>query len=167
MFPFRLPLLRLSRAPHVALPSLHLPSNARTASTRSAAVGGKPTKAATPSPASAKLAASAVAAQWELVVGAEIHAQIEAATKLFSSSPTPFGAAPNSQVSIIDAAMPGSLPVRAGRRGLHGPVCCGLSGLSGLGLSSTMLISATIVSLLFLIRAGLVFRVPLAPADGQ
>ena len=48
---------------------------------------------------------------WDLVIGIEIHAQVNSKSKLFSSSPTDFGSKPNSQVSLIDAAMPGMLPV--------------------------------------------------------
>ena len=48
---------------------------------------------------------------WNLVIGIEIHAQVNSKSKLFSSSPTDFGSKPNSQVSLIDAAMPGMLPV--------------------------------------------------------
>ena len=48
---------------------------------------------------------------WNLVIGIEIHAQVKSNSKLFSSSPTNFGSNPNSQVSLIDAAMPGMLPV--------------------------------------------------------
>ncbi len=48
---------------------------------------------------------------WEMVIGMEIHAQVIANSKLFSGAPTKFGAAPNSQVSLVDAAMPGMLPV--------------------------------------------------------
>jgi aspartyl-tRNA(Asn)/glutamyl-tRNA(Gln) amidotransferase subunit B len=47
---------------------------------------------------------------YELVVGCEIHAQVASKAKLFSRAATEFGAAPNSQVSLIDAAMPGMLP---------------------------------------------------------
>lgn len=49
--------------------------------------------------------------KWEYVIGLEVHAQIESNSKLFSGSSTEFGAAPNSQVSLVDAAMPGMLPV--------------------------------------------------------
>lgn len=49
--------------------------------------------------------------KWEYVIGLEIHAQIASNSKLFSGSPTEFGSAPNTQVSLIDAAMPGMLPV--------------------------------------------------------
>src|SRR5689334_22514360 len=50
--------------------------------------------------------------QWEVVVGLEVHAQITAtASKLFSGAATAFGAEPNTQVSLVDAAMPGMLPV--------------------------------------------------------
>ena len=48
---------------------------------------------------------------WELVVGLEVHAQVASASKLFSGSSTAFGAPPNSHVSLVDAAMPGMLPV--------------------------------------------------------
>ena len=48
---------------------------------------------------------------WEVVIGLEIHAQVKSNSKLFSSSPTKFGSEPNSQVSLVDAAMPGMLPV--------------------------------------------------------
>jgi aspartyl-tRNA(Asn)/glutamyl-tRNA(Gln) amidotransferase subunit B len=48
---------------------------------------------------------------WEIVIGMEVHAQITANSKLFSGSSTEFGAEPNSQVSLVDAAMPGMLPV--------------------------------------------------------
>lgn len=49
--------------------------------------------------------------EWEVVIGMEVHAQITANTKLFSGAATSFGAEPNSQVSMVDAAMPGMLPV--------------------------------------------------------
>ena len=48
---------------------------------------------------------------WEMVIGLEVHAQIATQAKLFSGAATAFGAAPNSQVSLVDAAMPGMLPV--------------------------------------------------------
>ncbi len=48
---------------------------------------------------------------WEIVVGLEIHAQVTSKAKLFSGSSTAFGAEPNSHVSLVDAAMPGMLPV--------------------------------------------------------
>ncbi|MDR0630914.1 MAG: Asp-tRNA(Asn)/Glu-tRNA(Gln) amidotransferase subunit GatB [Holosporales bacterium] len=48
---------------------------------------------------------------WEIVIGLEVHAQILTKSKLFSASPTEFGADPNTQVSFYDAAMPGMLPV--------------------------------------------------------
>ncbi len=49
--------------------------------------------------------------KWEVVIGIEVHAQVSSNSKLFSGSSTEFGAEPNSQVSFIDAAMPGMLPV--------------------------------------------------------
>ncbi|WP_406239435.1 Asp-tRNA(Asn)/Glu-tRNA(Gln) amidotransferase subunit GatB [Acetobacter orientalis] len=48
---------------------------------------------------------------WEIVVGLEVHAQIISQSKLFSGSSTTFGAEPNTQVSLVDAAFPGMLPV--------------------------------------------------------
>lgn len=48
---------------------------------------------------------------WEVVIGLEVHAQVTSAAKLFSSAATAFGAQPNAQVSFVDAAMPGMLPV--------------------------------------------------------
>ncbi len=48
---------------------------------------------------------------WEMVIGLEVHAQVIANSKLFSGAATAFGAEPNSQVSLVDAAMPGMLPV--------------------------------------------------------
>lgn len=49
--------------------------------------------------------------EWELVIGLEVHAQVTSKAKLFSGASTAFGAEPNSQVSLVDAAMPGMLPV--------------------------------------------------------
>jgi len=49
--------------------------------------------------------------QWEVVIGLEVHAQVTSNAKLFSSSSTKFGSDSNSQVSLVDAAMPGMLPV--------------------------------------------------------
>ncbi|WP_294540758.1 Asp-tRNA(Asn)/Glu-tRNA(Gln) amidotransferase subunit GatB [uncultured Rhodoblastus sp.] len=48
---------------------------------------------------------------WEVVIGLEIHAQVTSKSKLFSGASTEFGGAPNSHVSLVDAAMPGMLPV--------------------------------------------------------
>jgi aspartyl-tRNA(Asn)/glutamyl-tRNA(Gln) amidotransferase subunit B len=48
---------------------------------------------------------------WEVVVGMEVHAQVTSNAKLFSGAATEFGGAPNSHVSLVDAAMPGMLPV--------------------------------------------------------
>src|SRR5688572_12951280 len=48
--------------------------------------------------------------EWEVVIGLEVHAQVTSHAKLFSGASTEFGAEPNSQVSLIDAAMPGMLP---------------------------------------------------------
>lgn len=48
---------------------------------------------------------------WEMVIGLEVHAQVSSRAKLFSGAAAEFGAEPNSQVSFVDAAMPGMLPV--------------------------------------------------------
>jgi aspartyl-tRNA(Asn)/glutamyl-tRNA(Gln) amidotransferase subunit B len=49
--------------------------------------------------------------KWEVIIGLEIHAQVSSKSKLFSGASTKFGAEPNAQVSLVDAAMPGMLPV--------------------------------------------------------
>src|ERR1700691_2686996 len=48
---------------------------------------------------------------WEVVIGMEVHAQVTSQAKLFSGASTAFGGEPNSHVSLVDAAMPGMLPV--------------------------------------------------------
>ncbi len=49
--------------------------------------------------------------EWEVVIGLEVHAQVVSESKLFSGASTTFGSEPNTQVSLVDAAMPGMLPV--------------------------------------------------------
>lgn len=49
--------------------------------------------------------------QWETVIGLEVHTQLSTQSKIFSGSPTTFGAAPNTQASAVDIALPGVLPV--------------------------------------------------------
>lgn len=66
---------------------------------------------------------------WEMVIGIEIHAQVLSEGKLFSGAATKFGAEPNSQVSLVDAAMPGMLPV-INERAVDAAI------LTGLGLNS-------------------------------
>ncbi|MEQ8508800.1 MAG: Asp-tRNA(Asn)/Glu-tRNA(Gln) amidotransferase subunit GatB [Rhodospirillaceae bacterium] len=66
---------------------------------------------------------------WEVVIGLEVHAQVVSNAKLFSGSPTDFGAEPNSQVSFVDAAMPGMLPV-------VNEVCVEQAVRTGLGLKA-------------------------------
>ena len=66
---------------------------------------------------------------WEVVIGLEVHAQVTAEAKLFSGAATRFGAEPNSQVSFIDAAMPGMLPV-------INRVCVEQAVRTGLGLDA-------------------------------
>ena len=48
---------------------------------------------------------------WEVIIGLEVHAQVVSESKLFSGSSTKFGAKPNTQVSLVDSAFPGMLPV--------------------------------------------------------
>ena len=66
---------------------------------------------------------------WEVVIGLEVHAQIISTAKLFSGAATEFGAEPNTQVSLVDAAMPGMLPVING-------VCIEQAVRTGLGLGA-------------------------------
>ena len=54
---------------------------------------------------------SGATGDWEVVIGLEVHAQVTSNAKLFSGAATAFGAEPNAQVSLVDAAMPGMLPV--------------------------------------------------------
>ncbi len=53
--------------------------------------------------------------EWEIVIGLEVHAQAMSEAKLFSGASTAFGSSPNENVSLVDAAMPGMLPVINGR----------------------------------------------------
>jgi aspartyl-tRNA(Asn)/glutamyl-tRNA(Gln) amidotransferase subunit B len=62
-------------------------------------------------PVSPKKLIKGATGDWEIVVGMEIHAQVNSAAKLFSGASTRFGNEPNSNVSLVDAAMPGMLPV--------------------------------------------------------
>src|SRR5690348_907200 len=66
---------------------------------------------------------------WEVVVGMEVHAQVTSRSKLFSGASTAFGGEPNSHVSLVDAAMPGMLPV-------INEECVAQAVRSGLGLKS-------------------------------
>ncbi|MGQ4272951.1 Asp-tRNA(Asn)/Glu-tRNA(Gln) amidotransferase subunit GatB [Terrihabitans sp. B22-R8] len=62
-------------------------------------------------PADPKKLISGATGDWEMVIGMEIHAQVTSEAKLFSGSSTEFGRPPNSNVSLVDAALPGMLPV--------------------------------------------------------
>jgi aspartyl-tRNA(Asn)/glutamyl-tRNA(Gln) amidotransferase subunit B len=66
---------------------------------------------------------------WEVVIGLEVHAQVASHAKLFSGASTEFGGAPNSHVSLVDAAMPGMLPV-------INEACIAQAVRTGLGLSA-------------------------------
>ncbi len=61
--------------------------------------------------ASAPFRIKGATGDWEVVIGLEVHAQVTSNAKLFSGAATAFGAEPNTQVSLVDAAMPGMLPV--------------------------------------------------------
>ncbi len=62
-------------------------------------------------PADPKKLLKGATGDWEVVIGLEIHAQVTSSAKLFSGAATAFGAEPNAHVSLVDAAMPGMLPV--------------------------------------------------------
>ena len=62
-------------------------------------------------PAKASKLIKGATGDWEIVIGLEVHAQVNSNAKLFSGSATAFGAGPNEHVSLVDAAMPGMLPV--------------------------------------------------------
>jgi aspartyl-tRNA(Asn)/glutamyl-tRNA(Gln) amidotransferase subunit B len=64
-----------------------------------------------PKSAGSKNLISGAKGDWEVIVGLEVHAQVASKSKLFSGAPTAFGGDPNSHVSLVDAAMPGMLPV--------------------------------------------------------
>src|SRR3954449_9219697 len=66
---------------------------------------------------------------WEVVIGMEVHAQVSSNAKLFSGASTGFGGEPNSHVSLVDAAMPGMLPV-------INEVCVRQAVRTGLGLKA-------------------------------
>src|SRR5215475_7092643 len=68
---------------------------------------------------------------WEIILGLEVHAQVISEAKLFSGAATSFGAEPNSQVSLVDAAFPGMLPVINQR-------CIDQAVKTGLGLNATI-----------------------------
>jgi aspartyl-tRNA(Asn)/glutamyl-tRNA(Gln) amidotransferase subunit B len=68
---------------------------------------------------------------WELVIGLEVHAQVKSKAKLFSGASTEFGAEPNTNVSLVDAAMPGMLPVING-------FCVKQAVRTGLGLKAAI-----------------------------
>jgi len=62
-------------------------------------------------PVASKNLISGSSGDWEVIVGLEVHAQVASKSKLFSGASTAFGGDPNSHVSLVDAAMPGMLPV--------------------------------------------------------
>src|SRR5210317_805030 len=68
---------------------------------------------------------------WEMVIGMEVHAQVASKSKLFSGASTEFGAEPNENVSLVDAAMPGMLPV-------INEACVSQAVRTGLGLKAVI-----------------------------
>ncbi|HLH92389.1 MAG TPA: Asp-tRNA(Asn)/Glu-tRNA(Gln) amidotransferase subunit GatB [Xanthobacteraceae bacterium] len=80
-------------------------------------------------PAKASKLIKGATGDWEVVVGMEIHAQVTSRSKLFSGASTEFGGEPNSHVSLVDAAMPGMLPV-------INEECVAQAVRSGLGLKA-------------------------------
>src|SRR3954453_23524669 len=73
---------------------------------------------------------------WEMVIGLEVHAQVTSCSKLFSGAATEFGGDPNSHVSLVDAAMPGMLPV-INEACVRQAVRTGLGQKAGVNLRST------------------------------
>ncbi|WP_439499803.1 Asp-tRNA(Asn)/Glu-tRNA(Gln) amidotransferase subunit GatB [Bosea sp. (in: a-proteobacteria)] len=80
-------------------------------------------------PADPKKLIKGATGDWEIVIGMEIHAQVTSNAKLFSGASTAFGAEPNEHVSLVDAAMPGMLPVINGE-------CVRQAVRTGLGLNA-------------------------------
>jgi aspartyl-tRNA(Asn)/glutamyl-tRNA(Gln) amidotransferase subunit B len=72
---------------------------------------------------------------WEIVIGMEVHAQVTSQSKLFSGAATEFGAEPNTQVALVDAAMPGMLPV-------INHICVEQAVRTGLGLKAQINLSS-------------------------
>ncbi len=72
------------------------------------------------------MAATALTRGFEVVIGIETHAQLSTCSKIFSGASTAFGAAPNTQASVVDLALPGTLPV-ANRGAVERAICFGLA----------------------------------------
>ncbi len=77
-----------------------------------------------------------VTGDWEVVIGLEVHAQVTSNSKLFSGASTEFGGAPNEHVSLVDAAMPGMLPV-------INEACIAQAIRTGLGLKAQINLKST------------------------
>jgi aspartyl-tRNA(Asn)/glutamyl-tRNA(Gln) amidotransferase subunit B len=92
--------------------------------------------AATPKKPSSSNLLKGATGDWEIVIGLEVHAQVNSLSKLFSGSSTGFGAAPNSHVSLVDAAMPGMLPVINAE-------CVAQAVRTGLGLNAQVNLRST------------------------
>ena len=104
------------------------------------------TVAAAPTPS--KLIRGATG-DWELVIGLEIHAQVTSRAKLFSGASAEYGGEPNDHVSLVDAAMPGMLPV-------INEECVAQAVRTGLGLKAKICLLYTSPSP----RDGLLSRMP-------
>ncbi|MCA0421987.1 MAG: Asp-tRNA(Asn)/Glu-tRNA(Gln) amidotransferase subunit GatB [Proteobacteria bacterium] len=87
--------------------------------------------AVNPKSISPKKLIKGVTGDWEIVIGMEIHAQVTSKSKLFSGASTAFGGEPNDHVSLVDAAMPGMLPV-------INEECVAQAIRTGLGLKATI-----------------------------
>ncbi|MGL5363487.1 MAG: Asp-tRNA(Asn)/Glu-tRNA(Gln) amidotransferase subunit GatB [Bosea sp. (in: a-proteobacteria)] len=87
-------------------------------------------------PADPKKLLKGATGDWEIIVGLEIHAQVTSNAKLFSGASTAFGAEPNSHVSLVDAAMPGMLPVINAE-------CVAQAVRTGLGLNAQINLRST------------------------
>src|SRR6201991_3627524 len=87
-------------------------------------------------PIDSKKLIKGVTGDWAVVIGLEIHAQVTANSKLFSGASTEFGGAPNDHVSLVDAAMPGMLPV-------INEECVAQAIRTGLGLNAQINLKST------------------------
>ena len=89
-----------------------------------------------PAPAKSSKTIKGATGDWEMVIGLEVHAQVTSQSKLFSGASTAFGGAPNDHVSLVDAAMPGMLPV-------INEECVAQAVRTGLGLNAKINLRST------------------------
>ena len=83
--------------------------------------------------------------KWETVIGLETHVQLNTRSKIFSGASTAFGAAPNTQASAVDIALPGVLPV-LNRAAVEKAIRFGLAGVKGVGEAGTIGATPAIVN---------------------